>query len=54
MVDGDLLPQNGRVVLVVVQDGRVLEGGLHMMSRRYEIGADTFDQWEIEDLQDIT
>lgn len=32
VVDVDLLPQNGRVVLVVLQDGRQLEGELRVMS----------------------
>jgi hypothetical protein len=51
VVDVDLLPQNGRVVLVVLQDGRQIEGELHSMSERYEIGGETFDAWEIEELE---
>jgi hypothetical protein len=54
MADGDLLPQNGRVVLVVLRDGRQLEGELHTMSGRYEVGDVAFDGWEIEELDDIT
>jgi hypothetical protein len=52
--DDDLLPQSGRVVHVVLQDGRQLEGELHAMSGRYEIGGVTFDQWEVESLEDVT
>jgi hypothetical protein len=37
-------------VLVVLQDGRQLKGELHMMSGRYSIGGETFDAWEIEEL----
>ena len=54
VVDVDLLPQNGRVALVVLQDGRQLEGELHSMSGRCEIGGETFDAWEIEMLEDVT
>jgi hypothetical protein len=54
VLDLDLLPQNGRVVLVILQDGRQLEGELHSMSGRYEIGGETFDVWEIETLEDVT
>jgi len=41
-------------VLVALKDGRQLEGELHAMSRRYEIGGETFDAWEIEELEDVT
>jgi hypothetical protein len=54
MADGDRLPQNGRVVLVVLRDGRQLEGELHTMSRRYEVGDVAFDPWEIETIEDVT
>ena len=54
MLDLDLLPQNGRVVLVMLQDGRQFEGEFHSMSGRYEIGGVTFDAWEIEELEDAT
>ena len=37
-----------------LEDGRVVEGELHVMSGRYEVGAVTFDQWEIETLEDVT
>ena len=50
----DLLPQNGRVVHVVLQDGRQVEGELHVMSGRYEVGGVVFDPWEIETLEDLT
>jgi hypothetical protein len=39
MVDADLLPQNGRVVLVL-QDGRQLEGELQWMSGRLDRWGD--------------
>ena len=54
MVDDDHLPQTGRLVLVVLQDDRVLEGEIHTMSGRYEIGGEPFDEWEIETLEDVT
>ena len=54
MVDDDHLPQNGRIVLVMLKDGRHLEGELQTMSSRYEIGGETFDEWEIETLEDVT
>jgi hypothetical protein len=54
VVDVELLPQHGRVVLVVLQDGRQLEGELHTMTGRYEIGGVAFDEWEIEELEDLT
>jgi len=53
VVADDHLPQNGRVVLVMLKDGRQLEGELHAMSARYEIGGETFDEWEIETLEDV-
>jgi hypothetical protein len=41
-------------VLVILQDGCQIEGELHSMSGRYEIGGVTFDAWEIESLEDVT
>jgi hypothetical protein len=52
--DGDLLPQNGRVVLVELRDGRQLEGELYTMSGRYIVGEVVFDVWEIETIEDVT
>ncbi len=52
VVDVELLPQHGRVVLVVLQDGRQLEGELHVLSRRFEVGGVVFAPWEIEELED--
>jgi hypothetical protein len=43
VVDVNLLPQNGRQ----------LEGELHMMSGRYEVGGVVFDEWEVETLEDV-
>jgi hypothetical protein len=54
VVDVELLPQHGRVVLVVLQDGRQLEGELMVMSGRYEVAGVVFDAWEIEELEDLT
>jgi hypothetical protein len=39
---------------VVLQDGRQLEGELHVLSGRYEVGGVVFDPWEIEELDDVT
>jgi hypothetical protein len=41
-------------VLAVLQDGRQIEGELHSMSGRYEVGGATFDAREIEELEDVT
>jgi hypothetical protein len=54
MADVELLPQNGRVVLVVLQDGRQLEGELIVLTGRYQVGGVVFDAWEIEALEDVT
>jgi hypothetical protein len=39
-------------VLVVLQDGRQLEGELHAMSGRYEVGGVVFQDWEINEFED--
>lgn len=49
-----MLPQHGRVVLVILKDGRQLEGELLVMTGRYAIGDVGFEAWEIESLEDIT
>jgi hypothetical protein len=49
-----MLPQHGRIVLVVLQDGRQLEGELHTMTGRFEVGGVVFDPWEVETLEDVT
>jgi hypothetical protein len=54
VVDVDLLPQSGRVVLAVLQDGRQLEGELLSMSDRFVIGGTAFDAWQIEELDHVT
>lgn len=54
VVDVELLPQHGRVVLVVLQDGRQLEGELHTMTDQFEVGGVVFDAWEIETLEEVT
>lgn len=30
-----------------------VEGEFHVMSRRFEIGGMAFDQWELEELEDV-
>jgi hypothetical protein len=54
MIDAEMLPQHGRVVLVVLQDGRQLEGELIVMTGHYSVGDVTFEQWEIETIEDVT
>jgi len=40
-------------VLVVLQDGRQIEGELHAMSGRFEVGGIAFDAWEIEEIESV-
>jgi hypothetical protein len=54
VVDAEMLPQHGRVVLVVLQDGRQLEGELHTLTGRYQVGGVVFEPWEIEELEDVS
>jgi hypothetical protein len=37
---------------VVLQDGRQIEGELHVLSGRFEVGGVVFAPWEIEELED--
>ena len=53
MVDAELLPQHGRVVLVVLQDGRQLEGELVTLTGRYQVGDVVFEPWEIDEFEDL-
>jgi hypothetical protein len=53
VVDDDMLPQRGRIVLVLLQDGTQLEGELHSLSGRFEVGGVVFDAWEIETLEEV-
>jgi hypothetical protein len=53
MLDPSMLPQPGRVVLVVLQS-RASEGELLVMTGRYAIGDVVFESWEIETLEDVT
>jgi hypothetical protein len=41
-------------VLVVLQDGRQLEGELIVLTDRFEVGGTVFESWEIEELEDLT
>ena len=52
--DVDLLPQHCRLVLVVLQDGRQIEGELIALTGRYEVGSVVFEAWAIEELEDVT
>jgi hypothetical protein len=52
VVDVDMLPQHGRIVLAVLQDGRQVEGELIVLSGRYKVGEVMFDMWELEELYD--
>ncbi len=52
MFDAPMRSQQGRIVLVVLQDGTQLEGELHMLTDRFEIGRVVFEAWEIETLED--
>jgi hypothetical protein len=54
VADVELLPQHGRIVLVVLQDGRQLEGELHTLTGRYQVGGVVFEPWEIDQLEDVT
>ncbi len=38
----------------MLQDGTQLEGEIHSMGGRFEIGGFAFDAWEIEELEDVT
>jgi hypothetical protein len=53
VVDDELRPQPGRIVLVTLQDGREIEGELVVLTSRYQVGDVVFDAWEIEELEDL-
>jgi hypothetical protein len=48
MVDAAMIPQHGRIVLVVLQDGRQLEGELIVLTDRFQVAGTMFQSWEIE------
>jgi hypothetical protein len=54
VVEDELLPQPGRVVLVTLQDGRQLEGELIVLTDRFEVTGVVFDRWEIEELEGLS
>ncbi len=54
MEPDELLPQKSRIVLVLLQDGRQLEGELITLTGRYQVGDVMFEPWEIEELDDVT
>lgn len=53
LTDAGLLPQLGRVVLVMLKDGRQLEGELVTLTGRYQVGGEVFEAWEIDELEDL-
>lgn len=52
VVDAPMVPQRSRAVLVVLQDGRQLEGELIMLTGRFQVAGTVFEPWEIEELLD--
>lgn len=54
VVDAEMLPQPGRVVLVMLQDGRQVEGELIVMTDHYTVGDVSFQWWEVETIEDVT
>jgi hypothetical protein len=54
VADPELLPQPGRVVLVMLKDGRQIEGELIVMTGHYTVGDVAFEHWEIETIEDVT
>lgn len=54
VTDVPMLPQHERIVLVVLQDGRQLEGELIVLTDRFEVDGVMFESWEIEELEDVT
>jgi hypothetical protein len=53
MVDAPMLPQHDRIVLVVLQDGRQLEGERIVLTDRFEVAGTVFEPWEIEESWDV-
>jgi hypothetical protein len=54
VTDPEMLPQHGRVVLVMLKDGRQVEGELVVVTGCYCVGDVTFEQWEVETIEDVT
>ncbi len=54
MVDAELLPQPGRVVLVMLKDARQVEGELIVMTGHCTVGDVSFQEWEIETIENVT
>ena len=50
VVDVEMLPLLGRVILVMLQDGRQVEGELIALTGCHAVGDDVFEPWEIEEL----
>ena len=48
-----MFPQGGRVVLVMLEDGRQLEGELIVLTNCYFIAGVMFAEWEVETLEDL-
>lgn len=54
MVQGpEMFAQHGRVVLVMLKDGRQLEGELLRMTECWVIGDDRFYDYEIDSIEDV-
>jgi hypothetical protein len=49
-----MLPQHRRLVVVVLRDGRRLEGELHTLTGRVRVGDVVFEPWEIDTIEDAT
>ncbi len=54
VTDPEMLPQPGRVVLVMLKDGRQLEGELVVMTGHCMVGEVAFEAWEVETIEDLT
>jgi hypothetical protein len=52
VIDAPMLPQRGRMVLVMLRDGRQLEGELIVLTDRFQVSGVLFEQWEIGELCD--
>ena len=53
VVDPSMLPQSGRVVLVMLRDGRQLDGELIVLTDRFEVAGTVFQPSEIAEIDDL-
>ena len=49
-----MVPQSGRVVLVMLKDGRQLEGELIVLTNCYFIAGTVFQDWQVETLEEVS